>query len=352
MPCRTLPTRGPSLQCRVRCLPAALAVPTVQGAVHGAGTLRARQEGAGLGWSRARCRAARFPQLPPAPGSPAPRSRLLAPTSRALRRARTRSPVPSPARIRPRIHPCPGRHRDQGGFVPSRTGRDLFVSRCRFRQPFLYFRFLPAPAEPNEPAAAVRGRQLGLPAAGPARERLCSAGTGAGSAPRGRPAAPGRDRARDRVPGAPQPSEVSGDRVSPPPPPSPPMGPPNLSWLGSGSGRSKSPALGSAPGDRRPRRPLDPNRWGAAKGRPRRASATRPRRDPHPVVPAGTLGGWKGRQPRATRREGRSPGHSPWKSESLGTSIPARIQCSSGKEPATAAFRCSAPGGGRWGTPV
>lgn len=140
--------------------------------------------------------------------------------------------------------------------------------------------------------------------------------------------------------------------LPPPPPPSPPMGPPNLSWLGSGSGRSKSPALGSAPGDRRPRRPLDPNRWGAAKGRPRRASATRPRRDPHPVVPAGTLGGWKGRQPRATRREGRSPGHSPWKSESLGTSIPARIQCSSGKEPATAAFRCSAPGGGRWGTPV
>lgn len=49
---------------------------------------------------------------------------------------------------------------------------------------------------------------------------------------------------------------------------------------------------------------------------------------------------------------GAVPDPLPWKSESLGTSIPARIQCSSGKEPATAAFRCSAPGGGRWGKPV
>lgn len=98
---------------------------------------------------------------------------------------------------------------------------------------------------------------------------------------------------------------------------------------------------------------------------PLRAAVLCGHRDRHgsrvgPVLPihAGASPESLSPQPRPARREGRSPpgvwlpSHSPWKSESLGTSIPARIHCSSGKEPATAAFRCSAPGGGSWGKAV
>lgn len=79
---------------------------------------------------------------------------------------RTRSAGPSlhGGPIRPRIR------QDPGGFVASRTGRDLFVPQCRFLLPFRYFRFLPTPQEPNEPAAPCgagsRGRRCSaLPAA-------------------------------------------------------------------------------------------------------------------------------------------------------------------------------------------
>lgn len=97
------------------------------------------------------------------PAEPAHRARR----TRARRRAGTRSRCPGAGSGRASLRaPAPAggsSRKNAGGFVPNRTGRDLFVSRCRFRPPLLYFRFLPAAAEPNEPAAAVRGQQLEPP---------------------------------------------------------------------------------------------------------------------------------------------------------------------------------------------
>jgi len=246
----------------------------------------------------------------------------------------------SRVRIRPRNPPCssPGKRLpprgSRGDFVPNHTGRDLFVSRCRFLQPLLYFRFLARGGGAQRAYDDRAGPAAATGAAGPVRGRLGSVVSGTGSAPRGRPAAPGWRSARlcplDRIPKLPPPSEVSGARLLLPPPRQ--TGPQTCPGCGAGPGAARAPHRGSAPRAHRPHRVPDPNL------RPRRGSAPLPRGDPHPAV--------------SERRTSGSPGHSPWKSESLGTSIPARIQCSSGKEPATAAFRCSAPGGGRWGMPV
>lgn len=101
------------------------------------------------------------------------------PAERGSGRTRSAGPALPGGPIRPPIQ------KDSGGFVPSHTGKDLFVSQCMFLPPFLYFRFFPASQEPSEPAAA-RGRQSGwarLGSALPAAERALLPGAAPGHRP-------------------------------------------------------------------------------------------------------------------------------------------------------------------------
>lgn len=88
-------------------------------------------------------------------GPPGARTELTGRSSPRAERTAGRTRSTGPSLHRPRIQ------QDWGGFVPSRTGRGLFVSQCRFLPPFLYFRFLPAPQEPKEPAAPRGVSSLG-----------------------------------------------------------------------------------------------------------------------------------------------------------------------------------------------
>lgn len=169
---------------------------------------------------RAHCtggRADRFLRLPPAPASPDPRRRLIAPAG-AERSGGQGPGAPAPG-LDSAAHPSVPQPQERGR-VRSQPHQPRFI---RFPVP------VPAAASlfsfPSRRGGAERARggragpAAGATGAGPARQRLCSARTGVGSAPRGHPAAPGRCRARfcpsARVPGAPQPSEVSGALVLP-----------------------------------------------------------------------------------------------------------------------------------------
>lgn len=286
--------------------------------------------------------------------------RLRAPRSRARRRAGTRSPGPSPARgPDPAVPPAvPQRAVPAAGiraasFPTAPAGIYSFpgaVSGCRF---FIFVSFPPrrSPTSPRRRSGAGSWGRRDWP--GPGAALLCRHQDGQCPPGPSRSTRPGQGETlpfRSDSWGAASPRR-SPERGSCPLPPGQWDSQTCPGW-GAGLGAARAPHWASAPRARLPRRAPDPNRRGPTKGQSRRDSAPRPRGDLGPTAPAGAPGGWKGREPRPARREGRSPGHSPWKSESLGTSIPALIQCSSGKEPATAAFRCSAPGGGRWGMPV
>lgn len=256
------------------------------GAVRRAGPLLPFQEGPGPGWSRARCRAARFLRLPPVPGSPYRQSRLLAPQEPSAAAGRDPEPRPFPGPD-PAAHPSVPRRADTaartraGSFPTTPAGIYSFFG-AGFRRRFIIFVSFPSrrsPTSPKRPYGAGSWVRRGWP--GPGATPLhqhegwqCPAGPSRSTGPRQGEILPfcSGSRSPRRSPGL-----WSY--------PSLPMRPP---WLGSGSKRSKNPALGSAPRARRPRRAPDPNRRGRPKGRPRRPSSPRPRGDLHPVVPAGT----------------------------------------------------------------
>lgn len=196
-----------------------------------------------------------------------------------------RRPGPARGSIRPCIQ------RDRGEFVPGRTERDLFVSQCRFLPPFLSFRFLPAPQEPEEPAAPCGAGSLGrrgsaLPAAArtvlfgavPERRagvrrdfalRICSAGPHSPRrSPRGESCSP---RQWDTSPPHPSPAGLGTGRAT---------------------HRTQSGGLNVPAGSR----PGPPE---GLEGVGRETSVPGCRSDLRPDVAAHARGSWKGPEPRS-----------------------------------------------------